>query len=90
MLFPMITTLEELRKINKMVKDTRDNLRREGVLFGEDVKTGVMVEVPAAAFSHRRLAAGDRLHLDWLQRPDPVSGGRRPGQSQGGTPLRAA
>ena len=26
-----------------------DNLRREGVPFGEDVKTGVMVEVPAAA-----------------------------------------
>jgi phosphotransferase system enzyme I (PtsI) len=50
MLFPMVTTLEELRKINKMVKETRDNLRREGVLFAEDVKTGVMVEVPAAAF----------------------------------------
>jgi phosphotransferase system enzyme I (PtsI) len=50
MLFPMITTLEELRKINKLVKETRDNLRREGVPFAEDVKTGVMVEVPAAAF----------------------------------------
>jgi phosphotransferase system enzyme I (PtsI) len=50
MLFPMITTLEELRKVNKLVKETRDNLRREGVPFAEDVKTGVMVEVPAAAF----------------------------------------
>ena len=50
MLFPMITTLEELRKVNKMVKDTRDNLRREAVPFADDVKTGVMVEVPAAAF----------------------------------------
>jgi phosphotransferase system enzyme I (PtsI) len=50
MLFPMITTVEELRKINKMVKETRDNLRRESVPFAEDVKTGVMVEVPAAAF----------------------------------------
>ncbi len=49
MLFPMITTLEELRQVNKMVEDTRRNLRREGVPFGEDVKTGVMVEVPAAA-----------------------------------------
>ena len=49
MLFPMITTLEELRLVNKMVDDTRRNLRREGVPFGEDVKTGVMVEVPAAA-----------------------------------------
>ena len=49
MLFPMITTLEELRYVNKLVKETRSNLRREGVPFGEDVKTGVMVEVPAAA-----------------------------------------
>ena len=49
MLFPMITTLEELLHVNTLVKETRDNLRREGVAFGEDVKTGVMVEVPAAA-----------------------------------------
>jgi phosphoenolpyruvate-protein phosphotransferase (PTS system enzyme I) len=49
MLFPMITTLEELRHVNRLVDETRRNLRREGVAFGEDVKTGVMVEVPAAA-----------------------------------------
>jgi phosphoenolpyruvate-protein phosphotransferase len=49
MLFPMVTTLEELRYVNRMVEETRRNLRREGVVFGEDVKTGVMVEVPAAA-----------------------------------------
>ena len=49
MLFPMITTLEELLFVNNLVKETRNNLRREGVAFGEDVKTGVMVEVPAAA-----------------------------------------
>ncbi len=48
-LFPMITTLEELLHVNTLVKETRDNLRREGVAFGADVKTGVMVEVPAAA-----------------------------------------
>ena len=49
MLFPMITTLEELLHVNKLVKETRHNLKREGVAYGEDVKTGVMVEVPAAA-----------------------------------------
>jgi phosphoenolpyruvate-protein kinase (PTS system EI component) len=49
MLYPMITTLEELRYVNRLVEDTKRNLRREGVPFGEDVKTGVMVEVPAAA-----------------------------------------
>jgi phosphotransferase system enzyme I (PtsI) len=49
MLFPMITTLEELRQVNRMVDATKQKLRQEGVLFGDDVKTGVMVEVPAAA-----------------------------------------
>jgi len=49
MLFPMIATLEELRHVNRLVEESRKNLRREGIPFGEDVKTGVMVEVPAAA-----------------------------------------
>ncbi|WP_165068575.1 phosphoenolpyruvate--protein phosphotransferase [Paludisphaera rhizosphaerae] len=49
MLFPMITTVEELRRLNTMVKEAKSNLRREGVPFADDVKTGVMVEVPAAA-----------------------------------------
>src|SRR5215210_1958915 len=49
MLFPMITTLEELRHVNRLVEDARRTLRREGTPFGEDVKTGVMIEVPAAA-----------------------------------------
>ncbi len=49
MLFPMITTLEELRHVNRLVAETRRNLKREGVPFGEDVKIGVMIEVPAAA-----------------------------------------
>ncbi|ODU01074.1 MAG: phosphoenolpyruvate--protein phosphotransferase [Planctomycetes bacterium SCN 63-9] len=49
MLFPMITTLDELRFINDLVKETKNNLKREGVAFGADVKTGVMIEVPAAA-----------------------------------------
>jgi phosphotransferase system enzyme I (PtsI) len=49
MLFPMITTLEELKIVNHLVQETRSNLAREGVPFGEDVKKGMMVEVPAAA-----------------------------------------
>ena len=48
-LFPMITSLEELMFINNLVQETRSNLLREGIPFGEDVKRGMMVEVPAAA-----------------------------------------
>ena len=49
MLFPMITTLEELRQVNRLVEEAKWGLRREGISYGEDVRTGVMVEVPAAA-----------------------------------------
>ncbi len=49
MLFPMITRLEDLIHVNKLVEEAKNSLRRERIPFGEDVKTGVMVEVPAAA-----------------------------------------
>ena len=49
MLFPMITTLEELRFVNRMVDSCRKSLTSEGLEYGQDVRTGVMIEVPAAA-----------------------------------------
>lgn len=49
MLFPMITHLGELRQINKMVADQRARLKAERIPFGEHIRTGVMIEVPAAA-----------------------------------------
>lgn len=51
MLFPMVTTLEELRFINRMVENCRRSLELEGLPYGKDVRTGVMIEVPAAAIS---------------------------------------
>jgi phosphotransferase system enzyme I (PtsI) len=50
MLFPMITTLEEIRRVRKMVRKARDDLAAEGKPFGE-VQIGFMLEVPAAAVS---------------------------------------
>jgi phosphotransferase system enzyme I (PtsI) len=47
-LFPMISTLEEVQRLKRMVKRTRMQLRREGVAFAE-APLGVMLEVPAAA-----------------------------------------
>src|SRR5262249_14620821 len=49
LLFPMVSTLEEVQRLKRVVKRTRSALRREGVPFGDDVPLGVMVEVPAAA-----------------------------------------
>ncbi len=49
LLFPMVSTLEEVRDIRRMVDGTRAELRQSGASFAEDVPLGVMIEVPAAA-----------------------------------------
>jgi phosphoenolpyruvate-protein phosphotransferase len=49
LLFPMISTLEEVHRLKRLVQRTRTQLEREGVPFAEDVPLGVMLEVPAAA-----------------------------------------
>lgn len=50
MMFPMITTVEELRKANRMVWQMIRDLEHHGIAHGR-VKTGMMVEVPAAAIT---------------------------------------
>jgi phosphoenolpyruvate-protein phosphotransferase len=49
LLFPMISTLEEVQRLRRLVERTRLTLTRAGVPFGEDIPFGVMLEVPAAA-----------------------------------------
>jgi phosphoenolpyruvate-protein phosphotransferase len=49
LLFPMISTLEEVQRLKRMLNRTRAALRREGVPFAEDMPVGIMLEVPAAA-----------------------------------------
>ncbi len=49
LLFPMVSTLEEVRDLRRMVEETRTELRNAGTPFGENVPLGVMIEVPAAA-----------------------------------------
>jgi phosphoenolpyruvate-protein phosphotransferase len=49
LLFPMISTVEEVQQIKSMVEHTRLELTRQGVPFGENIPLGVMLEVPAAA-----------------------------------------
>jgi phosphoenolpyruvate-protein phosphotransferase len=49
LLFPMISTLEEVHQIKRLVRRTRRKLEREGVPHRGDLPLGVMLEVPAAA-----------------------------------------
>jgi phosphoenolpyruvate-protein phosphotransferase len=49
LLFPMISTLEEVRRLKKMIGRARDSLVKDGIPFAEHMPWGVMVEVPSAA-----------------------------------------
>jgi phosphotransferase system enzyme I (PtsI) len=48
MMFPLITTLAELRQAKMLVNVVADDLAEEGIPFRSDIPIGMMVEVPAA------------------------------------------
>ncbi len=48
LLFPMVSTLEEVQRLRRVLRRIRQSLQRDGMPFGE-VPIGVMLEVPAAA-----------------------------------------
>ena len=47
-LLPMISSLDELRRVRELIEDARDDLTREGIPHAADVPLGVMIEVPSA------------------------------------------
>lgn len=62
MLWPMISSVEELRAAKAKLEEAKDGLRREGARFDEDMAAGVMIEIPSAALVADRLA----LESDFL------------------------
>ncbi len=48
-MFPMIASLEELRALQKLMADVKDDLASEGIEYGRHVPVGIMVEVPSTA-----------------------------------------
>lgn len=49
LLYPMISTLDELRSANQLLDECRQELRQEGVSFDEELLVGAMIETPASA-----------------------------------------
>jgi len=48
-LFPMITTVSELIKINDIIREEKTHLKNTRIPFDDAIHTGIMIEVPAAA-----------------------------------------
>ncbi|HLX61754.1 MAG TPA: phosphoenolpyruvate--protein phosphotransferase, partial [Planctomycetota bacterium] len=56
MMVPMITNIEELRWVRRIVEETKQDLRKEGQAFDEKIEVGIMVEVPSAALQAHVMA----------------------------------
>ncbi|MBC2709647.1 MAG: phosphoenolpyruvate--protein phosphotransferase [Desulfosarcina sp.] len=56
-MFPMVSTLTEIRAAKKILATTRDELSRAGVPFEKNMEVGMMVEVPAAVALADQMAA---------------------------------
>ena len=56
-MFPLISTLEELRRAKSFLADTMEDLDDEGVEFDRDIAVGMMVEVPATIMMLERFAS---------------------------------
>ena len=54
-MYPMITSVKEVRKIKEIVAQVKEELEQQGVEFGEP-EQGIMIETPAAAIISDMLA----------------------------------
>jgi phosphoenolpyruvate-protein phosphotransferase (PTS system enzyme I) len=55
-MFPMISTLMELRQAKMVLNDVMEELEDEGIKFRRDIPIGMMIEVPSAALMANHFA----------------------------------
>jgi phosphoenolpyruvate-protein phosphotransferase (PTS system enzyme I) len=56
LMFPMVATISEVRAAKKWLDICRDELKKEGIPYAENIEVGIMVEIPAAAVCADMLA----------------------------------
>ena len=55
-MFPMITSESEVRKVLEICNEVKSELKQEGIEYSENVELGIMIETPAAAIISDKLA----------------------------------
>ena len=48
-MYPMISKLAEIKQANALLEESKEELRKEGKSFDENIQVGAMIEVPSAA-----------------------------------------
>ena len=62
LMFPMISGSEELLEVLAFLEDVKDECRKKGIVFDENMKVGTMIEVPSAAITADIIAD----HVDFM------------------------
>ncbi|MBO7744965.1 phosphoenolpyruvate--protein phosphotransferase [Paenibacillus sp. MWE-103] len=47
-MYPLISSVDEVRAANRLLQECKDELRAEGLAFADDIQVGIMIELPAA------------------------------------------
>ncbi|WP_028594732.1 phosphoenolpyruvate--protein phosphotransferase [Paenibacillus assamensis] len=56
LMYPMISSIVELRAANELLAETKAELDAEGIAYNKEMEVGMMIEVPAAAIIADQLA----------------------------------
>jgi len=48
-MYPMISGIEEIRKADQILSEVKEELKKDGLSFAEDIEVGAMIEIPSAA-----------------------------------------
>jgi phosphotransferase system enzyme I (PtsI) len=55
-MYPMISSVNEVIQANDLLQKTMDELRREDIPFDENIQIGAMIEIPSAALTAEMIA----------------------------------
>ena len=55
MMYPMVSSEKEMEEIEKLIREVKESLQEQGVPF-RNIRTGIMIETPAAVMISRELA----------------------------------
>lgn len=55
-MFPMIISVDEVKRCKEILKDVRRELDEQGMKYDKDMEVGIMIETPAAAIMSDELA----------------------------------